>query len=188
MSSISVIKQVTAEEYLALERAAETRSELINGVLYGMAGTSEEHNQITGNAYLALRQHLKGRKCKTFFTEMRVQISETGAYVYPDIVVVCGEARFADSHLDTLLNPKVIFEVLSPSTEAYDRGEKFAHYRRLETLQEYVLVSQYQKRVEHYQRQGELWVLKEVMEGEVELTSLGVSLSLEEIYEEIEFA
>jgi len=120
---------------------------------------------------------------------MRIKVSSTGMYAYPDVIAVCGESHFEDAHTDTLLNPMVIVEVLSESTEAYDRGEKFAHYRRLDTLREYVLVAQDKVRVEHYLRDGEQWVLSEISDpdGAVHLASVDCHVTLAEIYEKVEF-
>jgi Uma2 family endonuclease len=133
---------ITAAEYLEIERKAEIKSEYIAGRTYAMSGASRQHNLITANTLSEIHPQLRGRNCEAFVSDMRVKVSPTGMYTYPDDVAVCGEARFEDSHMDTLLNPTVIVEVLSGSTEAYDRGEKFAHYRRLESLREYVLVAQ----------------------------------------------
>src|SRR5919198_4874617 len=118
----------TPEEYLALERAARHKSEYVNGRIYALAGASRAHNLIVVNVSAELRAQLRGRPCETYASDMRVKVSQTGLYTYPDVVVVCGEPRFEDAQVDTLLNPTVIIEVLSESTESYDRGEKFAHY------------------------------------------------------------
>lgn len=181
-------QRYTPEEYLALERKSEFKSEYVNGRIYAMTGASREHNLIAGNVFARLHARLRGRRCEVYMSDMRVKVSQTGAYHYPDVVAVCGEPRFEDKHVDTLLNPTVIVEVLSPSTEAYDRGEKFAHYRRLETIAEYVLVAQDKVRVEHYRRDGEHWVLSEVSnaEGVLVLPSLECELPLREIYERVE--
>jgi Uma2 family endonuclease len=182
-------RRYTPEEYLALERTAEYKNEYVNGRIYAMTGASREHNLIAGNVFGELRTRLRGRACEVYMGDMRVRVSPTGLYTYPDVVALCGEPRFEDSHVDTLLNPTVIVEVLSPSTEAYDRGEKFAHYRRLETLSEYVLVAQDKMRVEHYRRDGEHWVLTEISdpEGVLSLLAVGCEIPLREIYERVEF-
>ena len=155
----------TPEEYLALERKAEYKSEYINGEIYAMSGASRAHILITVNLTRELSTQLRGRPCEVYASDMRVKVSPTGMYTYPDVAAVCGEARFEDGQVDTLTNPSVIIEVLSPSTEAYDRGEKFAHYRKLQSLAEYVLVAQDKMRVEHFARhgeRGEQWVLTEI--------------------------
>jgi Uma2 family endonuclease len=177
----------TPQQYLALEREAEYKSELINGQIYAMSGASREHNLIAGNVFGELRSQLKGRPCEAYTSDMRVEVSPTGMYTYPDVTVVCNSPRFEDDHVDTLLNPSVIVEVLSPSTEAYDRGEKFAHYRRLDSLTDYLLVSQDKARVEHFVRHGtrrNQWVLTEIsgLDGVLRLASIGCDVSLSEIY------
>jgi len=178
----------TPTEYLALERSAHEKSEYINGRIYAMAGASRLHNLIVTNILRELATQLRGRPCETYANDMRVKVQRTGMYTYPDVVAVCEEPRLEDAELDTLLNPAVIVEVLSPSTESYDRGEKFAHYRRLESLQEYVLVAQVTRRVEHFRREGDSWVLTEISDpgGELRLSSLGCTLQLADIYDRIE--
>ncbi len=133
---------LTPQDYLALERQAETKSEYYAGEVFAMAGASRKHNTIVTNlAYLLVGQ-LKGRSCEVYNSDMRVKVSATGLYTYPDLVVVCGKPRFDDDQEDTLLNPTVIIEVLSKSTEAYDRSEKFAQYRALELMADYLLIAQ----------------------------------------------
>jgi Uma2 family endonuclease len=180
----------TPEQYLALERKAEYKSEYYNGEIFAMAGSSREHSIITCNVSGELRQQLKGSPCVAHSPDLRVQVSPTGLFTYPDVVVICGEPIFADSELDMVLNPTVIFEVLSDSTEAYDRGEKFAHYRYLETLAEYVLVSQNKLRVEQYVRQPNGDWLLHAVEGPddaITLASLGCRLLLSEMYRNVSF-
>ena len=176
-------------EYLALEREAPYKSEYINGQIYAMAGASRRHNIIEGNIYRLIGQHFVGRPCEAYVTEVRVKVSPTGMYTYPDVVAVCGEPRFEDSHTDTLTNPTVIVEVLSPSTEAYDRGEKFAHYRRLDSLMEYVLVAQDKVRVEHYARQGDGWLLTEISDrdGVLRLAAIDCAVPLRDMYDKVDF-
>jgi Uma2 family endonuclease len=161
----------------------------MDGQIMAMAGASRMHNLIAGNLYREVSQQLRGRPCEAYISDMRVKVSPTGLYTYPDVVVVCGDIRFEDDHHDTLLNPTVIVEVLSASTEAYDRGDKFAHYRRLEALQDYLLVSQDKVRVEHYVRQGVLWVLSEasMLDETVHLASIGCEVALRDIYEKVQF-
>jgi Uma2 family endonuclease len=179
---------VSPTEYLALERSAREKSEYINGRIYAMAGASRLHNLIVANILRELGTQLRGRPCEAYANDMRVKVQRTGMYTYPDVVALCEEPRLEDVELDTLLNPSVIVEVLSPSTESYDRGEKFAHYRRLESLQEYVLVAQVTRRVEHFRREGDSWVLTEISDpgGELRLSSLGCTLQLADIYDRIE--
>lgn len=176
-------------EYLALERQARHRSEYVNGRIYAMAGASRTHNLIAGNVFAELREQMRGRPCEAYVGDMRVKVSRTGLYTYPDVAALCGEPRFEDAHGDTLLNPALVVEVLSDSTERYDRGEKFSHYRRLDSLREYVLAAQDRVRVEHYLRQGEHWVLTEISdrEGTLVLSSVDCTLGLRAVYERVAF-
>lgn len=181
----------TPDEYLALERRAEHKSEYFSGEIFAMSGATREHNIITLNIASELRSRLKGRPCETYSADMRVKVDPTGLYTYPDVVVVCGEPHFDDAHQDTLTNPTLIIEVLSESTEAYDRGEKFAHYRKIESLREYVLVTQSRRRIECYARQqnGLPWVLSEESRpgASITLTSIACALSVAEVYDRITF-
>lgn len=188
MSAIVHSSIYTPAQYLMLERKAETKSEYINGRIYAMTGASRAHNLIAANTLSELHTRLKGRSCEAYSNDMRVQVSAMGMYTYPDVVIVCGKPQFEDKHVDTLLNPTVIVEVLSPSTEAYDRGEKFAHYRRLGSLQEYILIDQTRMRVEQYTRQGEQWLLTEFDQPDnvLALPSLGCEVPLHEIYARVQ--
>lgn len=188
--SVAVAERLyTEEEYLVLERAADHKSEFFNGRIYAMAGASGQHIRITTNTSSELHQLFKGRPCEIFSTELKIKVSETGLYTYPDIVAVCGEQRYTDDRQDTLLNPTVLIEVLSPSTEAYDRGDKFAHYRNIESLQEVLLVSQHRILIDHYTRQGDEWLLKSYSDVDsiVTLESVGARLPVREIYDRVEF-
>jgi Uma2 family endonuclease len=181
----------TPEEYLELERKSPERSEYFAGEIFAMGGASEPHNLVVTNVVAELRGQLKGRPCRTYANDMRVKVSPTGLYTYPDVVVVCGEARFEDAHRDTLLNPTIIFEVLSKSTEAYDRGEKFEHYRKLASLAEYLLISQDKVHVDHYVRQpDQQWLLSEsgALEQRVALPAIGCELSLAEVYDKVDLS
>ena len=162
MMAIATAKTLlTPEEYLVKEREAEFKSEYRNGQIVMMPGASREHNLITVNVSSGLHIQLLDKACEVYTNDMRVKVSERGLYTYPDVIVVCDEPRFEDGHFDTLLNPTVIVEVLSPSTETYDRHGKFYSYQTLESLQEYILVSQYDVCVEQYIRQDEEWQLME---------------------------
>ena len=178
------------EEYLAWERVAATKSEFFDGRIYAMSGASRSHVRITTNLIAALHGQLRGRACDVFTSDMKVRVSDTGLYTYPDATVVCGEARFADDASDVLLDPTVVVEVLSPSTESYDRGRKFEHYMRLASLREYVLIAQDRMRVERFTRgpDGTGWVLRvaEVAEATLELPSIGCVLRLADLYERVE--
>ena len=189
MASPATAAYYTAAEYLALERRATYKSEYVNGHIIAMSGASRRHNLIAANISRELSSQLRGRPCESYISDMRVRVSETGLYTYPDIVAVCGDIRFADEQTDTLLNPTVIVEVLSASTEASDRGDKFAHSRRLASLHDYVLVSQDAVRVERYVRQGEKWLLSEAspLTDTVSLASIQYMLVLEDIYDKVRF-
>src|SRR5215207_6350571 len=130
---------LSEEEYLAIERQAEFRSEYVAGEMFAMAGASRRHNRTVTNLVVALDNQLRARPCNVYSNDMRVKVQSTGLFTYPDVVVTCGEERFADGEMDVLLNPVVIVEVLSDSTEAYDRGKKFESYQSIESLKEYVL-------------------------------------------------
>lgn len=179
---------VTPAAYLQTERGAAFRSEYVNGRVYALAGASRVHNLIVGNTFANLHAQLRGRRCEVYANEMRVKVESTGMYTYPDVVGLCEKPEVEDEHLDTLLNPAVIIEVLSPSTERYDRGEKFAHYRRLPSLREYVLIAQDIRRIDHYRRDGDSWVLTEVSEPDASLVlgSLGATIALADIYDRVE--
>ena len=183
----AALTHYTPEEYLALERNAEFRSEYLDGRIVAMTGATAPHNTITGNVHAELRQRFRGRACRAFIADMRVQIRGGRQYVYPDVVAVCGEPRFMDGTLDTLTNPSLIVEVLSPGTEAYDRGEKFQHYRSIESLQEYVLVAQDRVLVERFVRGGDFWTLSTLsdLDHSLELASVECTLPLREIYENV---
>ena len=182
---------ITVADYLALERQAETKSEYLNGYIYAISGASRNYNRITLSLGAMLHSRLRGKPCEPFVNDMRVKVSPTGLYTYPDAIVVCGEPQFEDTQLDTLLNPKVIIEVLSDSTEKYDRGDKFAHYRALKSLTDYLLIAQHQPRIEHFARQhDETWryTVADGLDAETEIATIGCTLRLAEIYERVTFA
>ena len=184
MSSMAARTYLTPAEYIAAERKATLKSEYLSGEIVAMSGASLSHNLITMNTANQLYNQLVEGGCRVFTNDMRVGIGAGTSYFYPDVAVVCDELRFEDNALDTLINPIVVIEVLSPSTEAYDRGEKSARYRQLESLQEYVLISQDKVQVEHYLRQGKQWILSEFSapENVQPLISIGAELSLNQIY------
>ena len=178
----------TPQEYLRIERASQQRNEYFDGEIFAMGGASERHNLIVGNVFASLHAQMRGRPCKVYSSDMRVKISETGLYTYPDVVALCGEVKFDDEQQDTLLNPQVIIEVLSKSTEGYDRGEKFAHYRRIESLSEYVLISQDKTRIEHYVRQPDnLWLMSELSQPhmKLDLPSIQCTLPIADVYDKV---
>ncbi len=180
---------LTPEEYVAGEREAETRSEYVDGVAYAMAGASPMHTQIVANVVAAFVVHLRGKPCTVHPTDLRVLIEGEGAYVYPDIAVICGGAKYADSHRDTVTNPIVVVEVLLPSTEAYDRGRKFARYRDLDSLAAYVLIAQDARYIEVWTRAAaDAWLPEEATEpGQcVTIRPIDCTLSIDEVYDKVE--
>ncbi len=181
---------ITPEEYLALERQAEHKNEYYDGEIFAMTGASRKHNLIALNIGADLHNQLKGRACEAYLNDMRVHIPATGLYTYPDVVVVCGEPQLEDEHLDTLLNPVLIVEVLSKSTARYDRTSKFSDYRSIPSFIEYLLVSQDEYRVEHNTKQTDgRWLLTEYrsLEDVAPLDSIRCLLSLKEIYDKVTF-
>jgi Uma2 family endonuclease len=182
----------TPEEYLSIERDAEFKSEFMDGYIVAMVGASEPHNLIVTNSASELHSQLKGRDCRVYSSDMRVDLRERMMFAYPDVVVVCGAPQIADDRFhDNLRNPKLIIEVLSPSTERYDRGLKFFKYRRIESLEEYVLIAQDRPLVEQYVRQpnGD-WLMTEIsgLDGVVHLSSIECDLKLSEVYDKVQFA
>jgi Uma2 family endonuclease len=181
---------LSPHDYLALERQAKWKSEYMDGEMVAMAGASRNHALIVTNLTRELSTQLLQRPCEVYSSDLRVRVPATGLYTYPDVVVVCAEPRFEDEHADTLLNPTVILEVLSPTTEAYDRGKKLESYRTLGSLQEYVLAAQDGPRIDHYARQGDgQWLLTaaEGLDAVVLLPSIGCELTLAGIYAKVSF-
>ena len=180
---------MTPEAYLAFERAQlDAKHEFLNGDVIAMAGASRQHNRIVTNLVVSLGSQLRGRPCDVYSSDMRVKILTTGLYTYPDVIAMCHDPQFEDEALDTLLNPSVIIEVLSPSTEAYDRGIKFAHYRSIDAMQIYILIAQDKPQVEIFRRQGKRDWLLSVVEGldaRVSLETIGCELALAEVYERV---
>jgi Uma2 family endonuclease len=182
---------LSADEYLARERAADFKSEYYRGEMFAMAGASREHNLIVGNIVREAGQSLKDKPCEVYPSDMRVKVTASGLYTYPDVTIACGELQFEDAEVDTLLNPTVLFEVLSENTEAYDRGAKSVHYRKLTSLKEYVLVAQDHPSIEQYIRQEDgSWLLRDASDlGDMlELASLKIRLPIPEIYRRVEFS
>lgn len=189
MSLPQTLPVFTWEEYLALERTSEIRHEYLDGFVYAMAGESPEHSTICFNLAVVIGVQLRETPCRGFSPNLKVRTDDRGMYAYPDLMVVCGEPRFHDERRDVVVNPTVIFEVLSPSTEDYDRGEKFLRYRtQLATLTDYLLVSQTKPLIEHYSRQQDgTWIYSAVsgLSETLSLTSIDCRLSLEEVYSRI---
>jgi len=189
MASQSTLK-LSATEYLALERAQPEKHQFLKGEIFLMGGASPAHNLITANIVGELRAALKKTPCRVYASDLRVKVNSSGLYTYPDVVISCGQERFDDQQQDTLLNPSVLIEVLSASTEAYDRGGKFAHYRQLDSLRDYILVSQDKPLIECFSRHtGGRWLLSEAqgLEARLLVPSLGCSLILAEVYAKLEF-
>ncbi len=185
---------LTPEQYLEIERAAEYKSEYFNGEMFpmgtfAMAGAAENHNLVVANTLRDLSQQLRHRPCKVYPSDMRVRVSSTGLYTYPDLTVVCGSAEFLDRRRDTLLNPTLIVEVLSPSTEAYDRGRKFDHYRAIESFREYLLLPSDRIHADLFTLQEGRWVLTSAdrLEDSLSLESIGCRLAMADLYEKVEF-
>ena len=187
MATVAVQTYFTPEEYIALERKAEFRNEYFSGQIVPMSSGSYNHSLIVTNILGELHHQFKGQGCEVLTHSMRVRAIPRDTYFYPDVVVVCGEPEFEDDVFDTLLNPILIVEVLSPSTEAYDRGEKFTRYKHIASLQEYLLVSQDKVSVEHHRRHGTQWVLSHyrAIEDVLRLPSIGCELPLHDIYARI---
>lgn len=184
MSTRPIIR-LTQAEYLQLDRQSELRHEFLAGEVFVMTVASRNHNLITVNVAAALSEQLRRRQCEVYASDMRVKVSPPRLYTYPDVIVVCGTPHFEDDVNDTLLNPTILIEVLSKSTEAYDRGLKFELYRGLESLQEFILIAHNKRQVEHYRRQADnRWILTETNDpaGLVVLESIASQLAVEQIY------
>lgn len=176
---------ITPEQYLEIEVNAERKSEYYNGEMFLMAGANSDHNLIVLNLGAVFREQFRERPCNVYTSEMRVRVSKSGLYTYPDVILVCGEREWADPSRVTLLNPTVLIEVLSDSTEAYDRGEKFWHYRQMPSLREYILVSLKAFRIDQFIRQadGEFKLRSyDSLEAILEISAVGCSISLTDIY------
>lgn len=188
---------LTPQEYLELERSAEFKSEYHDGEVFAMAGASPRHTIIVANTTYVLVGALKKRACTVHNADLRIKVRASGLYTYPDVVVICDKPRFDDPREDTVLNPALIVEVLSPSTEAYDRGAKFRHYRSIGSLTDYLLISQDRALIEHYVRQpdeaagepGSRWLLTawQGLENVAHIASLGIDLPLAEVYDKLDW-
>lgn len=182
---------LTPEAYLDLERQGEERHEYIDGTLVAMAGGSAQHGLIQVGISSLLRTALRGRDCYVYPSDVKIGIPTANIYTYPDISVVCGTRQFEEGRRDTLLNPILLVEILSSATERYDRGKKFAHYRRIPTLAEYVLVAQDTPLIEHYVRQPDgtwRWAAVEGLDETITLSTVKCSLPLAEVYDQVEFS
>jgi Uma2 family endonuclease len=182
--------QYSFEDYLAIERELDTRNEYIGGQVYAMTGAKENHNLIVVNLAAELRARFKQRPCRVFANDMKVRINLADASTYPDVLALCGEREFHDQRKDIICNPSLIVEVLSPSTEAHDRGDKFALYRRLPSLQDYLLISQERMAAELYTRQADgRWLMSEFNQEQqvIRLDSVDCEVPMAEIYDKVEF-
>lgn len=184
-------RHMTEAEYLAFERASESKHEYFDGEIYAMSGANQAHNLIVANVIAALRPQIRGKGCQLYPSDMWVRVPATGSYAYPDVTIMCGEAQFDGDQRDVLLNPIMIIEVLSESTEAFDRGLKFQRYRELESLREYVLIDQHQAHIEHFTRTDSgIWQLSEASgkDSTLELVTADCELRLVEVYEDVDFS
>ena len=181
-------RKISVAEYLELLRKSDERLEYVDGVVIAMAGESLPHNEVAGNIYSELKVEFRGRSCKVYFEGIKIRVSST-QYRYPDVVALCGTPQIDSQEPPSLLNPQVIFEVLSPSTEEFDKGDKFAEYKQIASLMDYILISQEKMNVVHYARQSPTqWIVTEFTNAEdiIVLAPLGVSLTIAAIYQEIE--
>jgi len=189
MSALTKRKRYTPAEYLALEEKAETRSEYWNGEIVAMAGGNINHQQIVANLTEFLGAKIRGR-CRAFPSEMKVWVKKRDKFFYPDLTVICDKPEFYKKRRDTIVNPKLIIEVLSKSTASFDRAEKFLSYQTLESLHEYVLISQEKAAVEqHIKREDGNWIYQAIIgiKSAVTFPSIETSLGLNEIYDLVEF-
>lgn len=188
MSTLPQSSFLTPEAYLARERVAEFKSEYFNGEVFVIAGNSRAHCRISMNVLRILDTQLLERDCNVYASNLRVKIRKIGKYTYPDVVLTCGKELFEDDEVDTLLNPIVIIEILSASTEAYDRGKKFQHYQFIDSLAEYILIVQDAVRVEQYVRQSDhTWLYSEYqnLDDVVKLESVKCEMTLKDIYAKV---
>jgi Uma2 family endonuclease len=177
---------LSPEEYLAVERQAEYKSEYVDGVMYAMAGGSERHNLIAANIIISIGVQLRNRPCRVYPSDLKVRVPNSKRFFYPDVSVVCGDTRFADDERDVILNPILIVEVLSESTAAYDRGKKFLSYQQIDSLQEYLLISQDEEIAEHYVRQNnDAWIYTKAigLKETILLPSIECEIALRDIYD-----
>jgi Uma2 family endonuclease len=184
-------RRYTLEEYLELDRTSEERFEFWDGEVFCMSGGSEEHDEIETNLLAFLKPQLRARGCRVFSSDMRIKVPSAPPYRYADLSALCGEAQFVEvDGVDALTNPTLIVEVLSPSTEAYDRGDKFTHYKSIPTLREYLLIAQHRPHVTHLFKQDDgTWIHAEAndLDSTIKLTSLDCELPLVEIYRGVSF-
>lgn len=188
--SIPAHHRMTIPEYIAFEETSEVRHEFFDGEIFAMSGGSPEHAFIKENLSVFIGGQLRGKPCRSASSDLRVRVEETGFHTYPDVLIVCGEPRYAEDDRHSLLNPVVIFEVLSPSTEKHDRTFKLDHYRKIPSLKQYVLVAQDQMRVESYTPNEAGWSLQSFTEPDQMLRVVvgEITVPLSEIYDRIVFS
>ena len=183
-------KYYTPEEYLELEREADYKSEYYRGEIFAMAGAGHNHNRIVENLSIEIGSFFRGKSCRTYSSDQRIHIPVNGLYTYPDLIIVCGKNEYLDDKKDTILNPTVLVEVLSESTEAYDRGEKFYFYRSIPTLKEYVLINSRAVAAEVFRKSDDgIWMLASeayAIDKNIELASVGLTLALQDLYAQTE--
>lgn len=186
------LNNISVTEYLKLEEDAQTKYEFHDGTIYAMSGGTVEHGLISGNLFAELKFALrsKNNNCTALNSEIKLHIQSLNKYVYPDVMVVCGDIERATEEPNSVTNPSIIIEVLSNSTEAYDRGDKFFSYQQISSLKEYILVDQYKAQVEIYTRQAQLWSIQRItgIEENVEIIPLGISIPMQHIYENVSFS
>ena len=191
MAQPLIQRSMTEDEYLAFERRSDQRHEYFEGQVYAMAGESPEHSLINANLIAVFVSQLKGGRCRAFSPNMKVRTGPGALYSYPDLAIVCGEPALLDEHRDVILNPAIVVEVLSPSTEAYDRGKKFLRYQRIQTLTDYLLVAQDETRIEHFVRKPNGhwdWSCSTGSDGLIQIASIGCEFRLGEVYDNVVFA
>jgi Uma2 family endonuclease len=182
-------KTFTESEYLELERNADFKSEYYNGEIFAMAGATLIHNKIVSNLIFLFNQFLKDKPCDVYPSDLRLQVEKSGLYTYPDITIVCGKTELLDNKFDTLKNPTVLIEVLSDSTEKYDRGQKFSFYREIPSLKEYILVSSKTVKIEKFKRleDGNYLYIESNEHQPFPIDSIKMNLNLEDVYNKIDW-
>lgn len=184
-------RRYSLEEYFALELASEEKYEYFDGEIFNMSGGSPEHEDVIGNIYSTLKVKIRGSGCRVFLSNLRVKVPSAPPYRYPDLTALCNAPRYEEiGGIKALTNPSLIVEVLSPSTEAYDRGEKFTHYKSIESFREYILIAQHRPHATHYFKESDgRWIHEEVneLDAHLRIMSLDCELNLRDVYENVEF-
>ncbi len=185
------LNDISIEEYIALEKEAETKYEYHDGTVYAMAGGTIEHGLICGNIFGEIRSALRSKKsnCRPVNSEVKLHIQSINRFLYPDTMVICGKIEQSTDEINSITNPSLIVEVLSKSSASYDRGDKFYFYRQIESLQEYIIIEQEKAQIEIYKREAELWKITRIsgMKSKLYLSALDISIDVEEIYRDVKF-